>query len=203
MKGTGRDERVTRKSKNAAAPGSKASGLMSTAAIDAFITEVYEARQYVADLERKQVGLPMTEIIARSENLPKARKQLAVLEKQLQELRGDVLSPSNGAAVGPSPTAAKPDGRMRIQAEAYEYWIRLKALGANPTVHSICEPMAKWCADNNVKTHTGVTPRGGTIRNTILGGSSGWQPPKHSRDQAKDHVAQLAQVAQPNPSIDA
>ena len=106
-------------------------------------------------------------------------------------------------ATEPAPAGAKPDGRMRIQAEAYELWIRLKASGANPTVHSICGSMAKWCADNNITTHTGVTPRAGTIRNTILGGRSDWQPPKHSRDQAKDHVAQLAQVAQPNPSIDA
>ena len=181
----------------------KPTGPMSTAAVDSFLTEVYEARQYVADLERTQGGLSVTEIVARNQHLPAARVQLAKLEERLQDLRGDVLSPSQVAAVGTSPTAAKPDGRMKIQAEAYEYWIRLKASGANPTVHSISEPMAKWCADNNVKTHTGVTPRGGTIRNTILGGSSGWQPPKHSRDQAKDHVAQLAQVAQPNPSIDA
>lgn len=169
---------------------------MSTAAIDAFITEVYDARQYVADLERRQVGLSVTEIVSRKENLPKARKELAALEKQLQELRGDVHSPSHGAAVGPSPTAAKPDGRMKIQAEAYEHWVRLKASGANPTVHSICDSMAKWCANNGVTTHTGVTPRAGTIRNTILGGNSGWKPPTHSRDQAQAHIEQLAQVAQ-------
>lgn len=171
---------------------------MSDVAINVFITEVYEARQYVEDLERKQVGLSVTEVIARRENLPTARKQLAELEKQLQELRGDDLSTSHVAAVGPSPTVAKPDGRMKIQAEAYEHWIRLKASGANPTINSICESLARWCADNGVTTQTGVTPRAGTIRNTILGGNSGWVPPAHSRDQAKAHVAQLAQVAQHN-----
>lgn len=92
--------------------------------------------------------------------------------------------------------SAKPDGRLLIQAEAYALWLRLKASGANPSVHSICEPMAKWCADTGTTTHTGVTPRAGTIRNTILGGSSGWQPPKHNREQAKKELAQLAQVAQ-------
>ena len=182
---------------------SKPTGPMSAAAVDSFLTEVHEARQYVADLERTQGGLSVTEIVARRQHLPEARVQLTKLEKRLQELRGDVLSPSQVTAVGTSPADAKPDGRMQIQAEAYEHWIRLKASGANPSVHSMCEPMAKWCALNNIRTHTGVTPTAGTIRNTILGGSSGWQPPKHSRDQAKDHVAQLAQVAQPTPSIDA
>lgn len=92
--------------------------------------------------------------------------------------------------------SAKPDGRLLIQAEAYALWLRLKASGANPSVNSICEPMAKWCADTGTTTHTGVTPRAGTIRNTILGGSSGWEPPKHTREQAKKELAQLAQVAQ-------
>ena len=91
---------------------------------------------------------------------------------------------------------AKPDGRMLIQAEAYEYWLRLKASGANPTVNSICGPMAKWCSETGTTTHTGVTPTAGTLRNAILGGSSGWNPPTHNREQAKKHVAQLAQLAQ-------
>lgn len=187
---------MARSPKKNAAPTSKPTGPMSTAAIDTFLKEVYEARQYVDDLEQKQSGLSPTEIIARRQHLPKAREQLAELEKQLQELRGDFHSPSQVAAVGTSAVAAKPDGRMRIQAEAFEHWIRLKASGANPTINSICDGMAKWCADNDVTTHTGVTPRSGTIRNTILGGSSGWTPPTHSRDQAKAHVEQLAQVAQ-------
>jgi polyhydroxyalkanoate synthesis regulator phasin len=169
---------------------------MSTSDINAFMTEVYEARQYVEDLERKQVGLSVTETVVRRENLPKARNLLAELEKQLQKLRGDVPSTSHVAAVGPSPAIARAGGRMKIQAEAYEHWIRLKASGANPTVNSICERMARWCADNGVTTHTGVSPRAGTIRNTILGGNSGWTPPTLTRDQAKAYVEQLAQVAQ-------
>ena len=196
MKAAIKGATVARNQNKTAALTSKPTGPMSTATIDCFLTDVHEARQYVEDLARKQSGLSVTEFVARRENLPKARKQLAELETQLQELRGGVLSPSQVAAVGTSPAAAKPDGRMKIQAEAFEHWIRLKAAGANPTVNSICDSMAKWCADNGVTTHTGVTPRAGTIRNTILGGSSGWTPPTHSRDQAKTHVEQLAQVAQ-------
>lgn len=176
---------------------------MSAVDIGTFLTQLDEARQYRDDLEKDRRDLSLAEIIARKKELPEARKQVAELEQRYRELRGDVLFQSQSAAISSTTALAKPDGRPQIQAEAYEYWIRLKASGANPTVHSICEMMARWCADNNITTQTGITPRAGTIRNTILGGSSGWQPPTHSRDQAREHVAQLAQVAQPKPSIDA
>ena len=171
--------------------------------IEAFLTEIKAAQRYRDDLEIVRPDLSPTELVVRMTNLPLARQRAKELENRLKELRGDALPATPVPAVTATSSAVKPNGRMRIQAEAFEYWIRLKASGANPTINSICEDMAKWCADNNITTHTGVTPRAGTIRNTILGGSSGWQPPKHSRDQAKDHVAQLAQVAQPNPAIDA
>jgi hypothetical protein len=41
-----------------------------------------------------------------------------------------------------------------------------------------------------------VTPTAGTIRNSILGGRN-WNPPTHSRDQARAYVEQLARAAQP------
>lgn len=91
---------------------------------------------------------------------------------------------------------AKPatNWRMKIQAEAYEHWIRLLASGCSPTVHSILDYMAKWCETNNVRTDSGIFPRTGHIKNTVLGGGH-WMPPTISREQAKNHVAQVAQVA--------
>ena len=165
--------------------------------VDEFLTELDEARRYRDDLAKERRDLPPTEIIARRENLPEARRRAAELEKQCSDLRGDNVSSSQTTAADPIPSPATPDGRMKIQAEAYEHWIRLKASGANPSVHSICPDMAKWCANNHITTRTGTTPMAGTIRNTILGGSSGWEPPTHSRDQAIEHVARLEQVAQP------
>ena len=85
--------------------------------------------------------------------------------------------------------------KLRIQAEAFEEWIRWLARGAQPSVNAISEQMARWCIDNEVRTRSGVNPRQGTIRNTILGGASGWKPPTLSREQARAHVARLAQVA--------
>jgi len=86
--------------------------------------------------------------------------------------------------------------RHLIQEEAYQHWIRLRAMGCNPSVHSICGDMAKWCIDKNIRGGKGQNPRAGTIRNTILGGSSGWEPPDHSIEQAKKYVAELARTAQ-------
>ena len=84
--------------------------------------------------------------------------------------------------------------RHRVQAEAYEHWLRLRASGCNPSVNSICPDMAKWCIDNNIKGDKGQNPRAGTIRNAVLGGSSGWVPPHHSIAEAKKYIAQIAQT---------
>lgn len=168
--------------------------------ISSFLTERDEAQQYRDALENSNHNLSPTEIVARHANLPAARQQVEKLDAHFKYLRGDHHLPVPPPAAAPSVIPVKTDGRMKIQAEAYEYWIQLKATGANPTIHSICDHMARWCAGNGVTTNTGVSPRPGTIRNTILGGSSGWVPPTHSRDQAKAHVAQLAQVAQPSPA---
>jgi len=176
---------------------------MSEKDVDALLSDFEEAKtNYQAWATANHHGIP-SEIKLRNKELPVAKQTLAEFEAKVSELRGDNFpdTPTNTAAN--TNTSAKPDGRMRIQQEAFEYWIRLKASGANPSVYSICPQIAKWCADNGVTTHTGITPTAGTLRNTILGGSSGWAPPTHSRDQAKEHVARLAQVAQPSQVLEA
>ena len=175
---------------------------MSEKEIDALLSDLDDAKtNHQAWVSANHQGIP-SEIKLRNKELPAAKQALAEIEATISKLRGDIFpEPSAGPAVNAN-TNAKLDGRMLIQQEAYEHWIRLKAVGANPSVHSICPRMAKWCADENVTTHTGTTPTAGTIRNTILGGSSGWEPPTHSRDQAKEHVARLAQVAQLQPASD-
>ncbi len=186
-----------RKNQKLAASSSLPASPLTDEEISAFITELYEAREYLEALEATRYNLNPSELVLRRTSLPAARKRVKDLETHLSSLRGDHYTPESAPAETASSTSpAKTDGRMRIQAEAYEHWIRLKATGANPSIHSICDAMARWCADNGVTTRTGVSPKAGTIRNTILGGSSGWEPPTHSRDQAQAHVAQLAQLAQ-------
>lgn len=85
--------------------------------------------------------------------------------------------------------------RMKIQTEAYEHWTRLLASGCSPSVHSILDYMAKWCEKNNVRTDTGIFPRAGHIKNTVLCARV-WTPPTISREEAKKRVAQAEQVAQ-------
>ena len=85
--------------------------------------------------------------------------------------------------------------RIQIQAEAYERWLRLRASGCNPSVHSICEDMAKWCIEKDIKGGKGQNPRAGTIRNTVLGAGH-WMPPPHSVEKAKKHIEQIARTAQ-------
>lgn len=99
---------------------------------------------------------------------------------------------ANSASDGVEPDA--PDWRMQIQAEAYARWLRLRASGCNPTVHSICDDIAKWCIEQNIKGGKGQNPRAGTIRNTVLGAGH-WTPPHHSVAEAKQ-VAQIARTAQ-------
>jgi hypothetical protein len=175
---------------------------MSEKEIDALLSDLADAKtNHQAWETANHSGVP-SEIKLRNKELPVAKQVLADLETKISKLRGDIFpEPSAGPAVNAN-TKAKLDGRMLIQQEASEHWIRLKASGANPSVHSICDHMARWCADQHVTTHTGTTPTAGTIRNTILAGSSGWEPPTHSRDQAKEHVARLAQVAQSKPASD-
>ena len=94
-----------------------------------------------------------------------------------------------------SPAGPPTDWRMKIQAEAWEHWLRLRASGCNPSIYSICDWMAKWCIDQNIKGAKGQNPKAGTIRNSILGAGH-WTPPTHSVEQAKIYVAQIEQTAQ-------
>lgn len=104
---------------------------------------------------------------------------------------------SSDTAIGAeSATEPKLNWRMAIQAEAYDLWLRLRASGCNPSVYSISPDMAEWCIKNDIRGGKGQNPTAGTIRNAVLGGSSGWTPPTHSVAQAKKAVAQIAQTAQ-------
>ncbi len=91
--------------------------------------------------------------------------------------------------------ATVPDWRMQIQAEAYARWLRLRAVGCNPSVFSICEDMARWCIEQNIIGGKGQNPKAGTIRNTVLGAGH-WIPPYHSVEQAKMEIERIAQIAQ-------
>lgn len=66
--------------------------------------------------------------------------------------------------------------KMQVQAEATAYYWRLRKSGANPTRHSIIDPMAKWCRDNNIKTDTKINPSANYLRTHVLGGKH-WDVP--------------------------
>ena len=187
-------KRIAKPAAKRAKPGAP----LSDAEIDAFLVELYEARQLRDDLElAKHGGIP-TQIVARANALRNIRTDLAALEQRFMVLRGDFY-----VAECPSlpPQKIKTDWRMQIQAEAWEHWLRLRALGCNPSVHSICDRMAKWCITEDVRGDLNQNPKSGTIRNAVLGAGH-WTPPQHSVEQAKEHVARLAQVAQPQPVSD-
>ncbi len=101
--------------------------------------------------------------------------------------------PVVAASDGPAPLPAVANWKMRVQAEAAELFLRLLASGANPTQHSLIGPMAQWCRDNEVKTDTGINPSEGYLRTHVLGGGY-WTAPTMTREQAKKHVAQVAQT---------
>lgn len=66
--------------------------------------------------------------------------------------------------------------KMRVQSAAAEHWKTLRASGANPTVNSIVDWMARWCKENDVRTDGGVNPSSGYLRTHVLGGGH-WTPP--------------------------
>lgn len=117
--------------------------------------------------------------------------------RYLQEwVPGDLKNPkgtNSNCAGRPNSAAPVTNWRHLVQAEAYKHWLRLRASGANPSVNSICPDMAKWCAKQGIKGDKNQDPKAGTIRNTVLGAGH-WKPPPHSVEQAKDHVAQTAQM---------
>lgn len=67
--------------------------------------------------------------------------------------------------------------KMRIQAEATSRFKRLRASGANPTVHSMVDDMARWCREHDVKTDGDIYPKSGYLRTHVLGGNH-WTPPR-------------------------
>lgn len=85
------------------------------------------------------------------------------------------------AAPEPAPVVEAPanepgNWKMKIQAEAAARFIRLRAVGASPTPHSILDDMVKWCRANEVKTDGGIFPSAGYLRTHVLGGKH-WMPP--------------------------
>ena len=176
------------------AKSAKSVAPLSDVDVDAFLVELYETRKLRDDLELANHGGLPTQIIARATALSRVRSDLAELENRYLALRGDfdiAASPTASTVITPI------DWRMQIQAEAWEHWIRLRAMGCNPSVHSICDDMAKWCIAHNVRGDLNQNPRSGTIRNAVLAAGH-WTPPQHSVEQAKAHVARVAQVAQPH-----
>ena len=103
------------------------------------------------------------------------------------------VEPLVTASDGTAPLPAVPNWKMLIQAEAAELFLRLLASGANPTPHSLVKPMANWCRDNEIKTDGNINPSEGYIRTHVLGGGH-WTPPTMNREQARKHVAQVAQT---------
>jgi hypothetical protein len=67
--------------------------------------------------------------------------------------------------------------KMRIQVEATSYFLRLRANGASPTVHSMLDDLVIWCRANDVKTDGGIFPSAGYLRTHVLGGKH-WEPPR-------------------------
>jgi hypothetical protein len=112
------------------------------------------------------------------------------------ESRSDDFQWTPPKAQTPAPAPAKViphHWRHQVQIEATEHWIRLRASNANPSVNGICEWMAKWCIENDIKGGKNQNPRAGTLRNTVLGAGH-WTPPNLTVQQAKEHVARIAQT---------
>lgn len=106
-------------------------------------------------------------------------------ESDANNVRTALASPSANVASSATPVVIsggineKPpvaNWKMKIQAEATELCKRLRNSGASPTKSSICDPMAKWCRENNVKTDNGIFPTSNYLRTHVLGGKH-WDLP--------------------------
>jgi hypothetical protein len=75
-----------------------------------------------------------------------------------------------------SPVLATSDWKMQVQIEAARRLKSLRASGANPSVHSILNDIAKWCSQNGVKTDSGIFPSANYLRTHVLSGKH-WVPP--------------------------
>lgn len=98
--------------------------------------------------------------------------------------------------VSGTPKPAK-DWRFEVQEEAYKLWIRLRAAGCNPSINSICQPLADWCIQKDIRGGKGQNPTAGTIRNAVLGAGK-WTPPELSVAAAKQHLERHPEIASPD-----
>jgi hypothetical protein len=97
------------------------------------------------------------------------------------ELSRAEQSPARSASVAASgdaliPLPAVANWKMQVQTEATALVLRLRKSGANPTKHSIIDPMARWCRENGIKTDSGIYPKEGYLRTHVLGGKH-WDVP--------------------------
>jgi len=138
-------------------------------------------------------AMSISEIQYRDGRLKELSDELARLQQPAQDQTAATPAPVVVASNGPALLPAVPNWKMRVQAEATELFLRLLASGANPTPHSILDSMAQWCRDNEIKTATNINPSANYLRTHVLGGKH-WPPPTMSREQAKKHVAQVAQT---------
>lgn len=74
------------------------------------------------------------------------------------------------ASDGTSLVPAMTHWKMQVQVEAARRLESLRNSGANPTVHSILDDMAKWCIQNGVKTDSGIFPSANYLRTHVLSG---------------------------------
>lgn len=166
---------------------------------------ILEKEKEIAEWKLKHdQNIPSEALIKRNE-LATLNAELSALKKQRDEpYRVSPLGVSQTNALGskakPVVTvgasdefSALPNWKMKVQIEAYEHWIRLRASGGNPTVHSILNDMVTWCQRNNVRTDTNIHPSAGYLRTHILGGGN-WDSPTMSIANAKKHVEQVAQL---------
>jgi len=106
----------------------------------------------------------------------------------------DVVTGQNASPqVSGAPKPAK-DWRFEVQEEAYKLWIRLRAAGCNPSINSICQLLADWCIQKDIRGGKGQNPTAGTIRNAALAGGK-WTPPGLSVAAAKQHLERHPEIA--------
>ncbi|CAM5539512.1 hypothetical protein [Eoetvoesiella caeni] len=116
---------------------------------------------------------------AESEGIAAPGEVLSMLSDKQDAAAMDAVepSPAPGGDKGQDETPALSNWKMQIQAEAAAMFKRLRKVGAQPTVHSIIEDLAKWCSANNVQTDTGIHPKASYLRVHVLSGKH-WKPPE-------------------------
>jgi len=110
-----------------------------------------------------------------------------------KEHTNEATSQNASSTVSAPPKPAK-DWRFEVQEEAYKRWIRLRASGCNPSINSICQLIAEWCIQKDIRGGKGQNPTAGTIRNAALGAGK-WTPPPHSVAAAKQYLERHPEIA--------